>query len=457
MSPQPTFDKYSKEFHDKSLLIRELITIIENSINVYDRIDGLKKINQITVNFESNNLEKEDFFKFFENLLISDSNDKIRNEAAIFLSHNYTYKALEPLRWAIHHETSPVTLLTIFKSLMLILEKMEFENSSISKTILISILHQMEDKDFKAGFENLIQTKKIHDIKFSELSQILRNYFALIFLKKRYWRVKYEVQNFRLIDLDFIFKGLSTLPDVLKYLTSLKVLTLRYNQLVTLPEWLGDLNSLEYLNLNVNNLNELPQSIGSLLNLKELSLWKNELQTLPDSIGFLTALTKLNLRLNHIEVLPTSLGNLTKLTELNLHDNNLKELPRTIINLESLESLNLSWNSLLELPQSIGNLKSLKSLDLERNELLYVPHSIGFLSSLEFLNLGENKLQNIPESISNLQNLKFLNLSRNKLEKFPEVIINCSKLEEIYLGDNNISNVSKYEQILKDKRVNVHI
>jgi Leucine-rich repeat (LRR) protein len=456
LSRQPTL-RNNKDFQDKSLLLRELVTIIENSIYKTDRIEGLKKLNELTINFERNGLNKDEIFSFFENLLISDSDEKIRNESAIFLSQNYSYRALEPLKWAIHHEISPTTLLTIFNSIISILERMEQESFSFSNTYILPMLKQMEDDDFKVGFQNLLQIKNGADFKYQELSEILHNYFALIFLKRRFWRVKYDVKNCKLIELDFIFKGLSSLPTVLKYLTSLKVLILRYNQLVTLPEWLGDLKSLEYLNANINNLNTLPQSIGNLLKLKELLLWKNELQRLPDSIGSLTSLRKLNLRLNQLNELPSSLGNLTNLEELNLHDNKLKLLPKAISNLKSLKSLNLSWNSLIELPNSIGGLKSLKYIDLERNELDSVPQSIGFLSNLEYLNLGDNKLQSIPDSTAQLENLKFLNISRNKLEDFPEAIMYCSKLEEIYLGDNNISNISKFEPILKKKGINLHI
>lgn len=457
MSRQPTLKNKNKEFQDKSLELREIITIIENSINKSERIERLIKLNESLINFEKIGIDKEEIFIFFENLLISDSSDKIRNESAVFLAKNYPYKALEPLRWAIHHEISPITLLTIFDSIISILERMERESPSFFKPYLISMLKQMEDNDFKVGFQKLLDNKKEADFEFQELKDILQNYFALIFLKKRFWRVKYEIQNCKLIELDFIFKGLSSLPTVLKYLISLKVLTLRYNQLVALPDWLGDLKSLEYLNINVNNLNNLPSSIGNLSNLTELLLWKNELQILPDSIGSLTSLKTLNLRLNQLQVLPSSLGKLTNLKELNLHDNKLKLLPKNFSNLKSLEYLNLSWNSLVELPSLMGELQSLRSLDLERNELKTIPDSIGSLSSLEYLNLKENELESIPESITELKNLKILNISKNKLKSFPESIINCPRLEEIYIEDNEIANITNYESLLKAKGIHIRL
>ena len=441
---------------DKTVIIKELIDIIENSINISERIEALKKLNLNEFHLEKGYIDQENTFTFFENLLISDSNEKVREEAAKFIYHNYINKAVEPLNWVLHHETSANTLSTVYELLISIISRLVTDDNSDSKAILVKLITQMDDKDFKVGIAELTRTKDLSVYKPNEIGAILRNYFAHTYIKRRYWRVKYKIENCKITELDFIFKGLSHLPIAIKELTALKELILRYNQINYLPEWLGNLTALEILNININSLIELPLSIGKLTNLKELLLWKNELRTLPDSIGFLKNLKKLNLRLNQLENLPSSFGNLTNLVDLNLHDNKLKFLPESFPMLSCLELLNLSWNNIETLPQSIGNLKNLKTLDLERNELKVLPSSIGSLYSLEYLNLRDNKLRSLPQSLSKLINLKVLNISRNLLEKCPEMIIQCPTLEEVFLGENNFTITTDCEEILNQKGVSIH-
>ena len=456
MSPNFKMENIDESNGDKTVIIKELINIIENSINISERIEALKKLNLNELHLEKGYIDQENIFTFFENLLISDSNEKVREEAAKFIYHNYFNKAVEPLNWVLHHETSVNTLSTVYELLISIISRLETVVNSDSKAVLVKLTNQMNDVDFEIGIDELSRIKSLSSYKSNELGAILRNYFAHVYLKRRYWRVKYKIEKCKITELDFIFKGLSHLPIAIKELTTLKELILRYNQINYLPEWLGNLTELEILNININNLIELPLSIGKLTNLKELLLWKNELRTLPDTIGFLKNLKKLNLRLNQLENLPSSFGNLSSLVDLNLHDNKLQYLPESFPMLKNLEILNLSWNNIETLPQSIGNLNNLKTLDLERNELKVLPNSIGSLSSLEYLNLRDNKLQTLPESLSKLTNLKVLNISRNLLQQCPEIILQCPILEEVFLGENNFSITTDCEEKLNLKGLSIH-
>jgi len=393
---------------------------------------------------------------FFENLFISDTDEKIRNEAALILCYQYKEKALNPMRWALHHEESPICLQTIFNSLISIVKNLEKTNKPITKLIMVHEIKQIDDKDFKIGFETIKSTKGVRDFTLRELADILINYFAIVYLKKIYWRLKYTIDRCKIIELDFIFKGLTKLPNAIKHLTHLKNLTLRYNQLTEIPVWIESLCVLESLNLNVNNLNKLPKTIGSLSHLKELLLWKNELQDLPNSICLLQSLKYLNLRLNQLKLLPYDLGNLINLIDLNLHDNKLTGIPESISSLKSLRALNLSWNLLTTLPSSIANLFSLKSLNLERNELTQIPASIGSLTSLEILNLGDNKLKNVPETIGSLKKLRILNISRNRLTYLPKSIFSLENLEELYLSENNLDINTNFMKTLIDKGLKIY-
>jgi len=432
-TPQKIFENFLNKTIDKATLVENLTSIIENSDNLNVRKDCLEILKNI-------NLKDENTFKFLENLLISDKFEVIRRIAAELIKQKFIEKAIEPMKWALFHEESPENLQIIYDILIEIVRNLGKEDDSTAKSILYNEITKIDQKEFNLGLENNREFEVFEKFKEANLIDILVNYYTLIFLKKNFWRVKYKIDNCTVTELDFIFKGLTSIPNAIKNLSSIKALIFRYNQILNLPDWIGSLSSLESLNLNVNNINKLPDSIGSLSSLKELLLWKNDLKNLPDSIGSLRSLESLNLRLNQLEDLPETIANLNSLKELNLHDNKLIEIPQSIGLLRSLEKLNLSWNELRIIPNSIGKLSSLKILDLGRNELEIIPNSIGSLSSLEDLNLSENNLKTIPDSIGNLKSLQKLDLSRNELINLPENIENLRALKELYIGDNRLNN-----------------
>ena len=442
---------------DKQSGVQQLIAIVENSIKIKNRLESLQILRKLSIYFENFGRNNDILMNFFENLLISDTDEQVRNEAALILCKGYKEKALNPMRWALLHEVSPLCLETILNSLVKIVENILTRNEPATKLILIHEIKQIRDKDFRIGFETLKSTKKVQDLTSKELADILINYFTIEYLKKSFWRLKYTIEKCKIVELDFIFKGLTQLPKTIKNLNDLKILTLRYNQITEIPNWIESLHVLESLNLNVNNINKLPSTIGNLSHLKELFLWKNELQELPSSICSLHSLNYLNLRLNQLKLLPNDIGDLVNLVDLNLHDNKLTEIPDSISSLNSLESLNLSWNLLTTLPSSLFDLTTLRSLDLERNELTRIPESIGHLTSLEVLNLGDNKIKHVPETIGNLKMLKILKLSRNKIIELPTTIYNLDNLEELYVNDNNLELDSTLMKNLIEKGINIFL
>jgi len=449
LTPERIYEEFSKNIIDRPSATKLLLLLIESSELEEVRVESIKKLNYIGI-------KNDEFFKLLENLLISDSNETMRNAAANVLRHNFIDKALKPVKWAFIHEESPSCLSTTYETLIEIIINLSSRPNSLNKSKLLSEVKSIKRKEFKLGFEALCDTKKIENITIKELGDILINFLTIILLEKSYWRLNFKILNCKIVELDFIFKGLTKLPEPLKYLSHLKTLILRYNQLINLPDWIGTLNCLENLNVNVNNLNELPFSIGAISSLRELSLWKNELNYLPNSIGKLINLEKLNMRLNQLKSLPPTIINLVSLKDLNLHDNQLINLPESIGNLKSLEYLNLSWNNLEIVPISLGYLPSLRSLDLERNELSSIPNSIGFLTSLKFLNLSDNNLEILPSSIGNLSSLQYLNLSRNKLSSIPTSIRSLKSLRELYIGENNLSSIPKKIKKLEAKGVKIY-
>ncbi|MFX1258288.1 MAG: leucine-rich repeat domain-containing protein [Promethearchaeota archaeon] len=245
----------------------------------------------------------------------------------------------------------------------------------------------------------------------------------------------------KVVGLGLNNRGLSTLPESIGNLSSLKELDLRYNKLTTLPESIGNLSSLKELDLNHNKLTTLPESITKLESLQTLNLGWYQLTTLPESIGNLSSLKELDLSYNKLTTLPESITKLESLKELNLKENKLTTLPELIGDLKSLKELNLKENKLTTLPESIGNLKSLTYLDLSLNKLKILPETISNLKLLQTLDLTFNELLTLPESIGNLKSLKELRLFRNKLTTLPESIGNLSSLKELDLWNNQLSTL----------------
>ncbi|MFX1575069.1 MAG: leucine-rich repeat domain-containing protein [Promethearchaeota archaeon] len=450
LSPEKIYQEYIKNNLDKFSATKLLLSLIESSDNSKVRVDSIKDLECIGTNDKS-------VFNIVENLLISDSSLTVRNAAALFLKHVFLDKSFEPMKWALMHEESPSCLRTIHKVLIDIINNWSRSSDPVIKTILLKEVKKIKNKEFKLGLKILCESKNIELFTPRKLADILINYFTITLFEKIYWRLKYKIRKCKIIELDFIFKNLTTIPPPLKYLTSLKTLILRYNQISILPDWIGSLTSLENLNLNVNNVKYLPESIGDLKSLKYLYLWRNELNKIPKSIKYLHKLQIINLRLNNLTELPDTIGDLVSLKELNLHDNQLKELPENIKFLTNLENLNLSWNSLESLPESIGLLSSLKILDLERNELVNLPQNIGNLFSLEILNISDNKLEKIPESIRKLKSLQTLNLSRNKLESIPKSIVSLKSLKKIYIGENNFDETPDILKTLENRGIQIYL
>lgn len=455
LDPSKIYEDFTQNLIDKSSAIEKLIVLIENSNNVQVRLNSIKFLEKVGEDFKKHATMREKVFTLFENLLISDSNEKIRNIAAKVLGEKFVEISINPLRWALLHEQSRLCLNTIFKFIIKLVIDLVQVNDRVAKFILLNELKQMVNNKFKIGFEQLIDKGHVNRIPNKELSLILINYFTLIYLEKSFWRLKYKVKDCKVIELEFQFKGLIEIPKAVQYLESLRKLILRYNQITTVPKWIKNLKQLEILNLNVNSLAGLPESIGSLSHLKVLSLWKNEIERLPDSFSNLNNLETLNLRLNQLKELPHDIGYLKSLKELDLHDNKLKALPSSVTQLSSLEKLNLSWNQLQSIPISINFLSNLKILDLERNELSYIPATIGELKSLENLNLRDNKLLKIPNTFGLLKNLKYLNLSRNMLDSIPDTLNSLSSLLELNLTDNQLQNAHSLKN-LEEKGVIIY-
>ncbi|TFG22687.1 MAG: HEAT repeat domain-containing protein, partial [Promethearchaeota archaeon] len=92
----------------KEEAITQLIDLIEESIDSKIRIKCLEIIGKLDV-------KTDKIFKLFEKCLISDDNEFVRATAAKTIALIFPKKGAESLRWALHHETSPLVFKTISK------------------------------------------------------------------------------------------------------------------------------------------------------------------------------------------------------------------------------------------------------------------------------------------------------------------------------------------------------
>ena len=87
---------------------------------------------------------------------------------------------------------------------------------------------------------------------------------------------------------------------------------------------------------HINKLTSVPEEVGAMVSLKASTWHRNELKELPPGIGNLKSLAELALFTNQLVSLPDEFCRLSKLTELWLYDNRLESLPEAIGNLSSL-------------------------------------------------------------------------------------------------------------------------
>ena len=163
------------------------------------------------------------------------------------------------------------------------------------------------------------------------------------------YRIK-KCEKTGILDLEMLNLNNSDVEEILNYVTekniTVRMLDLSNNQLTTLPESITKLPSLKRLFLSNNQLITLPESIGLLQGLEWLFLGNNQLTTLPESITKLPSLEKLYLDHNLLITLPESIGKLQSLKHLDLRFNELTALPESIGDLQSLEDLYLTKNYL---------------------------------------------------------------------------------------------------------------
>ncbi|MDD7915063.1 leucine-rich repeat domain-containing protein [Polaribacter ponticola] len=206
------------------------------------------------------------------------------------------------------------------------------------------------------------------------------------------------------------YQDLTSLPEEIGDLDNLTYLFLRSNQLTTLPSGIGGMAKLEELYLHgqvehksggVATLTSLPEEIGNIATLKKLELSSNGLISLPIGIGNFASLEELNLVGNKLTVLPDEITNITSLKKLELQSNEFTSLPSTIGNLSNLESINVNYQSKRENNVTI---KTLTSIPASTKDLIKL---------VTFYSVG-NKITGLVD-LSGTDVLHQLNVSDNEI------------------------------------------
>jgi Leucine-rich repeat (LRR) protein len=461
LTPKAIYEDLKNKDLDYTPALELLITLIDNTDNVDTRLESIRILEKIQA-------KDDKVYKLMENLLISDLNEYIRNQAASLIKTLFLERALKPMKWALENETSLMCLITIISTLSDI-------NNKKSKSILIEKIDALTNQKYKFNLQNIFGIKNLESFSHKDLAELLINYYFISFLKIKFGYIKYEFNHLGYItkldltnvDPQGIF--LSNFFDSILSLNQLKVLDLRFNHLIKLSEISNESNSIISLDLSYNKLIKLPESINKLRVLKILNLKSNRLRALPDSVGALSVLQTLNLRNNLLNELPKSITSLKALKNLDLHGNKLNsiefklnksindldlgwnnffEVPTSIKTLALLEKLGMSGNKIRQLPNWISAFQSLKSLYLYDNNITELPNSIGKLTSLEILILRNNQLTSLPESFQNLKKLKELNLSWNNFSVLPEWIGELTSLEKLNLWGNQLEQLTESVALL---------
>ena len=471
LTPNKIYENFISQVIDKSKTVDLLITFIETIGDDVIREECIHILNKIDIHHNK-------VFKILENIFLSDSNGDLRYAAARVIKNKFLNKALSPFLWALKFESSYNCLVCIIKSLE------EISDTKI-KSVLINEIKKINIEPFKESLSSLTIKNEIESYSHRNLAEILINHITIFSLKKKFNKLKCEVEKGLIVDLDLsniddqvinwhdreILQDCSDILGIqhLKKLNNLKVYPLKWvisNEL-TFASSLALIEALEGLNNDVAKkalIFEIDKIDDRkfLLSIKTLLKTYNSLENLSTSklsdiyrnfilISFLKKkYEELNYELDNGEIvklqiegkalitLPEFIYHLSSLFSLVLKNCNLYSLPHSIGAFQNLKILNLEGNNLTSLPNSIRNLQSLQNLNLSRNKITTLPNFIGILSSLEELNMENNDLVKLPKSIGDLILLKHLNVSRNRLKSIPQSIGALKSLQSLNLYSNKI-------------------
>ncbi|KAJ3413347.1 polar growth protein [Chytridiales sp. JEL 0842] len=237
--------------------------------------------------------------------------------------------------------------------------------------------------------------------------------------------------------------ALTTIPDWLPQMRTLKNLGLSSNAIRNIPASLWQMPDLETLTLNNNPLNQaLPAEI-SMPSLTQLFLYESNLNgRIPTSLGRMTRLTNLALYGNALQgPIPAELGNLKNLTYLGVHQNQLTgPIPPEIGNLPEIDVLSISSNDLEgTIPSTFANLRNMSGLFIDANPKLTGPLDVlANLPNLTLIRANDCSFTGNLNAFANNTILNWLYISNNQIQG--EVPATFARGLEEFTNENNCLN-----------------
>jgi Leucine-rich repeat (LRR) protein len=260
----------------------------------------------------------------------------------------------------------------------------------------------------------------------------------------------FRVENVE--SLDFSINAISSIPQDLLELPTLKKLTMFNNRISVVS---SDTTSILTLDLGSNNLTRMPLGFPELLSLNadwnsieaidfayskvsRLCLSSNLIRFIAPGLVF-SELRVLDISRNALQELPNLILFCPLLVRLKASRNEIRTFP---VFSETLRFLDLSWNQISVIPEDIIESK-LVQLDLSFNSVEILPE---MPVSLRSLMLEGNALSAVAILSSPI--LSELSFSRNRLTSFPVIL--SRKLQELKLDHNHFEalEVSECSQLI---------
>lgn len=182
-------------------------------------------------------------------------------------------------------------------------------------------------------------------------------------------------------------------------------------ELSVVPDEVKEMKNLVILSLSYNKIKDI-SSLSGLLRLTALNLSSNLIEDI-NPLKSLKSLKWLNLQFNSVYSI-LSLKDLIDISKLFLSDNKVYEIS-AISNYNKLTELYLANNEIKDISH-LSKIETLKKLDLSNNQITKISAITG-LNNIEEINLSKNRIKKV-DNLKQLQHLVVLNISYNIIENF---------------------------------------
>ncbi|MFX1356863.1 MAG: leucine-rich repeat domain-containing protein [Promethearchaeota archaeon] len=283
-SPKKVYEEYLENALNKITAINLLISIIENCEDESIRIEAIETLDKMEAN-------TKEIFKFFENLMVSDLNCKIRGHTALYLPKYFFDDALIPLKWILLHDDSYECLITYIKTLEKYYPKESRsiflqEIKKIKKIRYLNYEKKYENFKFRKVLKKLLKSNRYKKFSCHQLASILTNFHTIKNLSRLFPNMFFE------LDSQYAIVKELDLSDYLEY--EVKGTPWGWkNNIQSISEIIGlqNLKNLKKLDLS-NNLIKNIKELIKLVNLTDLILSNNKISQL-ENLNYLKKLPNL--------------------------------------------------------------------------------------------------------------------------------------------------------------------